>query len=339
MEIWIVTAILIATLYFLISEKIPIDLTAIGIMVILTATGILAPVEAVSGFANPAVITVGAMFLISRAMIRTGTVEYIGQKVLDWAKGRPAIAMLLVLLIVAVASAFINNTPIVVLFIPVVMSMGCRFGLSPSKYLIPISYASILAGTCTLIGTSTNIIVSDLAAHYGYRAFGMFELAVVGVPIAIVGLAMIIAMGPRLMPDLLNPSCEMDSAQRRYLAELTVPKGSRLVGLNPCDGLPSRYSGIEILELIRYSHIFHPCRDTVTIAPNDLLLVKGSPNSLMAMLNDKVSALPTSENGRPIGDPSGTFVAELIHRQGGLVGNGSHSEQDGICPLGPVFPE
>lgn len=207
MEIWIITAILIATLYFLISEKIPVDLTAIGIMVLLTVTGILEPVEAVSGFANPAVITVGAMFLISRAMIRTGTVEYIGQKVLGWTKGRPAVAMLLILLMVAVASAFINNTPVVVLFIPVIMSMSCRFGLSPSKYLIPISYASILAGTCTLIGTSTNIIVSDLTVHYGYRGFGMFELAAVGVPIAVVGLAMIVFLGPILMPDLSNPSC------------------------------------------------------------------------------------------------------------------------------------
>jgi di/tricarboxylate transporter len=321
MEIWIVTTILIATLYLLISERIPIDLTAIGIMVALTVTGLLAPAEAVAGFANPAVITVGAMFLISRAMIRTGTVEYIGRKVLEWTLGRPALAMVLVLLIATVASAFINNTPVVVLFIPVVMSMGCRFGLSPSKYLIPISYASILAGTCTLIGTSTNIIVSDLAAHYGYRPFSMFELSVVGVPIALIGLAVILTLGPRLMPDLSNPTCEIDNSRRRYLAELAVPKGSRLIGLNPCNELTDRYEGIEVLELIRYSHIFHPCRDQVTIAPDDLLLIKGSPNSLMAMLNDKVTALPTSEKGRPANAASDTFVVELIlPPQSGLIG-------------------
>ncbi|MGD9189928.1 MAG: SLC13 family permease [Desulfobacteraceae bacterium] len=321
MEIWIITAILIATLYFLISEKIPVDLTAIGIMVLLTVTGILEPVEAVAGFANPAVITVGAMFLISRAMIRTGTVEFIGQKVLDWAKGRPAVAMLMILLIVAVASAFINNTPVVVLFIPVILSMSCRFGLSPSKYLLPISYASILAGTCTLIGTSTNIIVSDLAVQYGYRGFGMFELAVVGVPIAVVGLAAIVFWGPILMPDLSNPSCELESDQRRFLAQLTVPRGSRLVGINPCNGLPEQYQGVEVLEVIRYSHIFHPCRDSVTIAPDDLLLVKGSPNNLMGMLNDKVTALPTADNGRPLVSAGDRFVVELIlPPQSSLIG-------------------
>jgi di/tricarboxylate transporter len=209
MDIWIVSAILIATLYLLVSEKLPIDLTAIGIMVALMVTGLLEPAEAVSGFSNPAVLTVGAMFLISQAMIRTGAVGFIGEKVVDWAGGKSWMAMLIVLLIVAVASAFINNTPVVVLFIPVVLSLGCRLGTSPSKYLIPLSYASILAGTCTLIGTSTNIIVSDLAAHYGYERFGMFELSAVGVPIAVAGLAMIMAMAPRLMPDLLNPTCEL----------------------------------------------------------------------------------------------------------------------------------
>ena len=206
MEIWIVTCIIAVTLYLLISEKLPVDLTAIGIMVALMVTRISTPAEAVAGFSNPAVLTVGAMFLISQAMIRTGAVGFIGQAVTHWTQGRTWMAMLLVLLIVAVASAFINNTPVVVLFIPVVLSLSCRLGISPAKYLIPLSYASILAGTCTLIGTSTNIIVSDLAADYGYQRFGMFELAVVGIPIALLGILMIVLMAPRLMPDLLNPT-------------------------------------------------------------------------------------------------------------------------------------
>ena len=130
MDIWIVTIIIICTLYLLISEKIPMDLTAIAIMVALMVSGILTPGEAVAGFSNPAVITVGAMFLISRSMVRTGAVSAIGDKVLDWAGGRTWAAMLLVLVMVAAASAFINNTPVVVLFIPVVMGLGCRLGIS-----------------------------------------------------------------------------------------------------------------------------------------------------------------------------------------------------------------
>jgi di/tricarboxylate transporter len=313
MGIWIVTCILVVTLYLLISEKIPMDLTAIGVMVALIITGILTPGEAVAGFSNPAVITVGAMFLISRAMVRTGAVSAIGGKVMDWAGGRPWLALLLVLLMVGVASAFINNTPVVVLFIPVVMGMGCRLGISPAKFLLPISYVSILAGTCTLIGTSTNIIVSDLAVRYGYSAIHMFELSRVGLPIALVGIFMVLVLAPRVMPDLFNPACELDNAQqRRYLAEVAVPKGSPLAGKSPCSDLQKKFPGLEVLQVIRYSHIFHPCRDPVAIAPDDLLLVKGSPNTLMQLLNDKGVELPLSESGLQFEGPEKAIVVELI---------------------------
>ncbi len=115
-------------------------------MVTLVIFRMITPAEAVAGFSHPAVITVGSMFLISKGMLRTGAVGYIGQKVIQMARGNFKLAMLVILLTVAVASAFINNTPVVVLFIPVVMSMCCQFNLSPSKFLIPVSYASILAG-------------------------------------------------------------------------------------------------------------------------------------------------------------------------------------------------
>ena len=313
MEIGIVTIILTATLMLLISEKLPMDITAIGIMAVLTLTGILTPPQAVSGFANPAVITVGAMFLISRAMIRTGVVGYIGQRVIDASRGRGRLALIATLIIVAIASAFINNTPVVVLFIPVILSMGCRFRISPSKYLIPLSYVSILAGTSTLIGTSTNIIVSDLAASYGHAPLTMFELSKVGVPIAVVGFILILLMGPKLMPDMLNPTCEMDDQRERlYLAELAIPADSRLVGLSPCRDLPEKYPAIETIELIRNGHVFHPCRDPVLIAPDDLILVKGSPNGLVEMINDKVVELPLSEQALNFGSPQESLVVELI---------------------------
>jgi di/tricarboxylate transporter len=313
MEILVVSLILAATLIFLISEWIPIDVTAIGVMVSLMMAGILTPAQAVAGFANPAVITVGAMFLISQGMIRTGVVGFIGQRVMQLTRGRAWLAMLVVLSIVALASAFINNTPVVVIFIPVILSMGCRLGVSASKYLIPISYVSILAGTCTLIGTSTNIIVSDLSAGYGYGALSMFELTRVGLPLAVTGMALILALAPKLMPDLVNPTCELENQpKRRYLAELAVPRGSALVGLDPCTGLSAKHPGIEVTELIRYTHIFHPCRDAVTIAPDDLLLVKGSPTDIAHMLQGKDVNLPETEKGMRFGEPDETLVVELI---------------------------
>jgi di/tricarboxylate transporter len=313
MEMWIVTAILVIVIILLIVERISIDVTAIGIMVALMLTGILTPAEAVAGFANPAVITVGAMFLISQAMIRTGVVGYIGHRVLAMARGRATPAIVVLLLIAAVASAFMNNTPVVVLFIPVIMSLGCRFGLSPSRYLIPLSYVSILAGTCTLIGTSTNIIISDLAAGYGFGTIGMFELARVGLPLAIIGFAFVMLSAPYLMPDLHPATCELENGGgRRFLAEITIPEQSRLMGKDPCADLPARYAGIEVLELIRHSHIYHPCRDTVRIQAGDLLLIKGAPSSLMALLDDKGVELPMGETGLRFSGPDASVLVELI---------------------------
>jgi len=315
MSVWIVSAILIVTLYLFITEKVPVDLTAIGIMVILVILRIITPAEAVAGFSHPAVITVGAMFLISKGMIRTGAVGFIGQKVIQMARGNFKLAMLVILLTVALASAFINNTPVVVLFIPVVMSMCCQFGLSPSKFLIPVSYASILAGTCTLIGTSTNIIVSDISAKQGYGAIGMFELSALGVPIAVCGIVFLMLAAPRFMPSLSNPSCEIENSEhRRYLAELAIPRGSRLIGLEPGRVFAENYPEMEVLELIRYSHIFHPARDAVTIAADDLLLVKGSANDLVEIIHaDGGVELPLAEKDLNFGPgKKETFVVELI---------------------------
>ena len=199
MEIWIVTALLCAVLVLLITERLPVDLTAIGIMVVLIVSGILTPTEAVAGFANPAVITVAAMFLLSRGLIRTGAVNYVAESVTSLAGSNRHLALITIMITVAVASAFINNTPVVVLFIPIILSVSCTYQFSPSKFLIPISYASILAGMCTLIGTSTNIIVSDLSVMYGFRELEMFELAPLGAPIAILGLLFVFVAAPRLI--------------------------------------------------------------------------------------------------------------------------------------------
>jgi di/tricarboxylate transporter len=282
MDVWIVSAILVLTLYIFITEKLSLDLTAIGIMVVLVLSRLLTPEEAIAGFAHPAVITVGAMFLISRGMVRTGAVEFIGRRVIKLARGNAKLALLVILLTVAFASAFINNTPVVVLFIPVVMSMSCEFSFSPSKFLIPVSYASILAGTCTLIGTSTNIILSDLSANSGFGALGMFELSIIGLPIAIIGIIFLLVAAPYMMPALLNPTCEIqNSDHRRYLAELSITRGSHLIGKDPAQVFTKNYPELEVLELIRYSHIYHPSRDKVDIAAGDLLLVKGSANDLV----------------------------------------------------------
>ena len=314
MLILLMTLILVGAMLLLITEKLPVDLTSLGILVVLTVTGILTPTEAIAGFASPAVITVGAMFLISQGMIRTGAVGFISKKVGIYSRGRPGLAIILVLLIVGTASAFINNTPVVVLFIPIILSLSCELEFSPSKVLIPVSYASILAGTCTLIGTSTNIIISDLSAKHGLGPLGMFELSRLGVPIALLGLIFLIFAAPKLMPNMHNPICELkDDDHRRYLAELQVPRDSRIVGQDPESYFTQKYPGMEVIELIRYSHVYYPDRDAVKIASDDLLLVKGSANDLVEILNDDFIKLPMAEQGQGFeAEEKQSLIVELI---------------------------
>ncbi len=314
MNIWTISAILLLTFYLLITEKISVDLTAIGLMVLLVVSKILTPAEAVTGFANPAVITVGAMFVVSKGMMRTGGVEFLGRKIIGLSGGNYKLALIIILLSVALASAFINNTPVVILFIPVVMAMCCEFGLSPSKFLIPVSYASILAGTCTLIGTSTNIIISDLSVSFGYSGLTMFELAKLGVPIAVAGIIFLYIFAPKILPALTNPICRLqDSDHREYLAELKIPVKSSFIGKTVADIFNGKYPSIKVIELINKSHIYRPGRIAPLINQGDILLVKGSLNDLVAILHNEDIELPSTEKELVLGpQKDAPIVVELI---------------------------
>jgi di/tricarboxylate transporter len=322
MTIWLVTAILLGTLVLLITDKAPVDLVAVGLMVVLTVTGILEPHEAVAGFASPAVITVAAMFLMSRGMIRTGAVGFIGQRVIEGAKGNHHRALLMSLLIVAAASAFINNTPVVVLFIPIMMAVSCEFGISPSKFLIPISYASILAGTCTLVGTSTNIIVSDLSVQAGYAPIEMFELAWVGLPVAVIGIVFLTLTASRLLPSHVAATCHMDNGENRtYLAELQLSEKSALIGRTPTE-LADTHPAIEIVEIVRGSDIHYPDEAGLHFAPGDLFLVKSSATDLVAVLAEGLFELTHEESDLTAAgsDPEHLIVELVIPPQSGLLG-------------------
>ncbi len=291
-QIILISIILIVSLFFLVSEKISADKTAVAIMVTLAVTGILTPKETVAGFANPAVITVGAMFLISQGLIRTGAVGVVTELVLTLSKGKKHLAFLVILFFVGVASAFINNTPVVVLFIPIVMGLSCECDFSPTKLLIPLSYVSILAGTCTLIGTSTNIVVSDLAADFGYQSMTMFELGKIGVPIALAGLFYLLLVSGQLLPERVAPVCELDEGrQKRYIAELVVPEGSALIGMDNIDRHAQEEMGLSLIEIFRSGNIFDPIRNRLTVEADDILLVKGSAQDLVSCLKNRTLEL------------------------------------------------
>jgi len=314
MPIVVVSLILVFTLVFLVSEKISVDKTAIGIMILLALTGILTPAEAVAGFANPAVITVAAMFLLSHGLIRTGAVDVLTELVLKFSRGKRKSAFIIILVAVAVLSAFINNTPVVVLFIPIVMAMSCECDFSPSKLLIPLSYVSILAGTSTLIGTSTNIIVSDLANIEGYDQLSMFELGRIGVPIALMGLLFLFFVAPKLMPGRIGPVCELDeSKENKYIAELIATEKSPLVGRRDISQYVEENLGLDVVEIFRNGGIIDPSRQNVTIIPDDILLVKGAAQDLISCLKTKHLSLVQGDDDFTFGGkPEEELIVELI---------------------------
>ena len=323
MEIWIVTGILLITLLLLVTEKLSVDVTAVGIIAVLSLTRILTPEEAISGLANPAVVTVAAMFLISRALIKTGAVAFVHDRVTYFSGGKSKVALFFVFITVALSSAFINNTPVVVLFIPVLMSMGCKYGFSPSKYLIPLSYVSILAGTCTLIGTSTNILVSDLSARHGYGAIGMFELAKVGVPIAVLGAGFIFLTSKKLLPEIVNPTCELESKEhRKYLSQLVVIEGSPLVGIDSMPAFQREYAELKLIEVIRGRHIFYPGRDLFRVVPGDILIIKGEAREIVNILNENkiVSPQNKEQSELDVTEPEKVLVEVIIPPQSAMIG-------------------
>ena len=314
LQIILVSLILIAALILLISEKISVDKTAMGIMVVLSLTGILTPKEAVAGFANPAVITVAAMFLLSHGLIRTGAVEFVTELLLKFSKANKTYAYILILVSVAIASAFINNTPVVVLFIPIVMGLSCECDFSPSKILIPLSYVSILAGTCTLIGTSTNIIVSDLSTLAGYAPLSMFELGKIGIPIALLGIVFLFFVSPKLMPGRTAPVCELDEGKsNKYIAELIVPEGSPLIGNEDIIEFAQETLGLNVIEVFRNGNIFDPARTRISVKQEDILLVKGSAEDLVSVLKKQILALAHGEEDMEFGSGlKDDLIIELI---------------------------
>jgi di/tricarboxylate transporter len=310
----LVSLILIVTLVLLISEKISVDKTAIGIMVLLALTGILSPSETVAGFANPAVITVGSMILLSYGLIRTGAVGFLTELVLKFSKGSRKSAFLIILVGGAVLSAFINNTPVVALFIPIVMGLSCECDFSPSKMLIPLSYVSILAGTSTLIGTSTNIIVSDLANLNGFDQLSMFELGRLGVPIAAIGILFLFLASPKLMPGRTAPVCELDEGkEKKYIAELIVTEKSPLIGKRDITVYAKENLGLSVIEIFRNGGVFDPSRTRLSIKQNDIFLVKGAAQDIISCLKSKeLSLIHGKENLTFGGRPEDDLIVELV---------------------------
>ena len=297
-NIIIVSAVLVLSIVLLVSEKVPTDLTAIGIIVVLLLSRVVSPAEALVGFSNPAIITVAVLFIVSRGLVRTGALEFITASVMKFSKGNPGRLLFMSLFLVGSFSSFLNNTPVVVLFISIILAVCSEYSLSPSKFLMPISFVSILAGTSTLIGTSTNIIVSDLAVQNGMRPIAMFELSIVGVPLAMAGAVYLYFVSPRLLPAHKEPIGEVKKRDKtRYISDVIVPGSSLLIGKNAREIFKSKFPDIELFQVYRDFAILDPVRDGVTIQAGDEVLIKASARHLAQILESRAVVLPPGDEG------------------------------------------
>jgi di/tricarboxylate transporter len=300
----VVSLLILAALVLFATEPVPVDVTAISVMVALMlvepVSGALAdvgvlgatiqmisPEEGLSGFANAATLTVLAMFILSEGVQRTGIVQKLGALISRYTADSESRQLGATIGVVGPISGFINNTAAVAILLPMVTDLAERGGSSPSKLLLPLSYASMFGGMLTLIGTSTNILASELSDRLLGQPFGMFEFTQLGIVVSIVGTVYLLTLGRYLTPERIKPRVDLteEFEMADYLTEVMVREDSPLVGMRVSDALVETEFDVDLLQLVRHNEVFLEPLGPKEIQVGDVFALRTDRDTLVELLD------------------------------------------------------
>ncbi len=296
-EISIVLLIIAITVVLFASELLPIEITALVCLGLLLLTGTIDAESAFSGFSNPAVITIALLFSLSHALHKTGVLEYFVVSLNKIASRSAGMGLLVFLVSIAILSAVVNNTAVVAVFIPIAIRMANKYSISPSKILIPLSYAAIMGGTLTLIGTSTNLLVNSMMTNTsGEPPLGMFEFTRYGIVILVIGMIYLFLIGYRMLPSrTVTGSLTQNYHLGGYLTEVKINPDSIMIGKSCLDRGISQNYDVTVLDILRDGELLSiRIRDT-KLKSGDVLFVRGAVDDLLRMQKIEKVALLTDE--------------------------------------------